>query len=217
MNIVCIFMTSRSGSSMVADCFVRHGFRWARDERRNPVVGRKIVYRSFENQTVKDFLRTEFGVPLGDMVTCDEGQITRFARLVQSEYGPLVSAGNSVAWKGAVEFFYLWLAAARLLGFVFEPVVVLRREADIVSSVLAKRGAGAKGKQAEAERITRKRVALLRDIASEYAAPIVDVDEMVAGDYSSFREALQAYGYGHRFDSHIVEQVVDPNKWKADR
>jgi hypothetical protein len=212
VKLFCILMTSRSGSSLVADCFVRHGFGWASNPKRNPQVGRKVIYRSFENQVVKEHLRAEFGMPLGDPVVPDDDQVRDFERLLDEEYSGIAFMNGAAVWKGAVEFYPLWKALPD--RFEVMPVVVLRNQADVIESVLAKRGGG-RGKEAEARRITAKRFELLEGIASDDAVPVVLPDELIGGKLDSLRQAFEYYDYS--MDENAVRAAIKPEKWKADR
>ena len=180
MHFDLLLMTSRSGSSMVAEIIVRHGFHWASPaaQKRNPVVGsNKVRYRSFENQVVKDFNKKNFGTPLGEMITFNDLQADRFEALLQQEY----SADIPNVWKGAIEFFPLWLEMEERGIVKLNPMIVYRSKEKVIDSVLAKRNG--KGGLAEATAITDKRYEMMDDFASEYAMPYIETEQLIAGDY----------------------------------
>jgi hypothetical protein len=208
---VLLFMTSRSGSSMVADIVVRHGFNWAANTKRNPVVGRKVTYRSFENQNVKGFMKEAFGMPLGDFVTFDDHHVNAFSALVRGEY--VLEERN--VWKGAVEFFPLWWRLHELGVIDARPMVILRNKREVIDSVLAKRGGGRPAQQRQAEEITDRRFDALERLAADYAFPVVLTSDIVKGDRSSLRDAFASIPYP--FDEEIASAVIDASKWEADR
>lgn len=213
MHFDLLLMTSRSGSSMIADIFVRHGYYWASNEKRNPVVGgKKVRYNSFENQAIKDYNKTAFGTPLGDMITFDDEHVHQFSALLRHEY----SADTPNVWKGAVEFFPLW--RAMIDGDYVDSMtvsVVYRSFDDVIDSVLAKRNG--RGDREEARRITQKRYDIMHRLISDYALSPIFTDEIVEGDFSSLEQAWDADKSGIEFDPTIVRAVVNPNKWKTDR
>ena len=209
MAIVTLFMTSRSGSSMVADIFRRHGFFWSRDETANPLVGgRKVRYHSFENQTIKAFNRQAFGTPLGEYITFDDAHLRAFRALLVHEYGKQ----DRAVWKGAVEFFPLWQAVSPSWEHV-HPCVIWREPAAVMDSLRAKRrGSVDEGKLMK---ITMARYELLGELAGEYGFPVIETDSLVQGDYSSLKQAFDHWGY--QMDEDIVKQTIQPSKWETDR
>lgn len=209
-ELVILLMTSRSGSSMVADIYHRHGFFWARNERQNPVVGgRKVRYRSFENQFVKDFNKTHFGIPLGDFVTYDDQILRAFYEMLRMEY----EGQGPAMWKGAVEFFPLFNALAEAGMWNIKPVIIWRPKLAVMESLRAKR----QGRVDEAKlvQITDKRYEMLGMLASDYAYPVVETDALVKGDRSSIEQAFRHWG--HDYSEDVVLQTIKPGKWETDR
>lgn len=197
---------------MIADIFVRHGFFWATQPKKNPIVGRRVPYRSFENQRVKDFLRSEFGIPLGEMVSYDDDQQTRFADLVRAEY----PADERNVWKGAVEFFPLWWSLHCAGAIEAFPMIVLRNKAEVIASVVAKHGGrNSAQKLVDAQRITDLRFDILERLATDHAFPVILTSDIIRGDITSLREAFEYIQ--EPFETKIAADVVDPAKWEADR
>lgn len=198
---------------MIADIFVQHGFYWAKSPARNPLVGGKRVrYNSFENQTVKAFMRGHFGTPLGDYVTFDDGHEKLFAGLLRDEYG---AAEGPCVWKGAVEFWPLWQAMIERGLIQSWNVSVIYRPLDkVVESVLAKRQG--RGSEAEARRITEKRYGLLHDLIGMGFDPIM-TDEVVRGNFASIKQAWAEQYHVPPFNAEIAAEVVDPSRWEAER
>lgn len=212
MHFELLLMTSRSGSSMIADIFVRHGLHWATNTSRNPVVGgEKVRYKSFENQVVKNYLKSQFGTPLGDLITYDDKHVSEFAALLKREY--IMREGHANVWKGAVEFFPLWQALAEEGRITIRAHIVYREMSKVIESVLAKRRG--RGDENEARRITEKRYEIFGDLATDYAASVILTDQIVAGDFSSLRLAFD--GGPVAFDPAIATAVVDPSKWETER
>lgn len=213
LKVTLLLMTSRSGSSMVAEIFEQHGWKWASNPKKNPVVGRNVRYRSFENQVIKGYLKSEFGTPLGDMITFDDRHVAEFHALLNREFSGMLRWNVRHFWKGAVEFFPLWngLAEDRLIQI--EPIVVYRPLEKVIESVLAKRGG--RGSLPEARAITEKRYDILHELMSESAYPAVMTDELVSGNLSSIEQAFAEYGHG--FDPAVARAVIDPSKWETDR
>ena len=208
-EIVLILMTSRSGSSMVADIYRRHGFFWASDESKNPLVGRKVRYNSFENQVVKKFMKANFGTPLGDMISFDDQQAAAMRELIKHEY----AASTMCVWKGAVEFFPIWWELHNRGDIVVKPVVIWRPMKAVMDSLRAKRQGNVDEKRLV--EITDKRYDVLGGIATDHAFPVIETDELVKGNLGSLRDAFDYYG--HNFDEAIVRETIKPKKWETDR
>ena len=203
---------------MVADIFRQHGFFWARDEKRNPLVGgRKVRYHSFENQVIKDFNRENFGTPLGEMITYNDSQARQFAALVNHEYGGQngeLPPSTSV-WKGAVELFPLWWArnSNGNDNLLIEPCIIWRPMQAVMDSLRAKRH----GRVDEDKllSITQARYDTMGRLASDYAFPVIETDKMVHGDLSSLQQAFDHYGYV--LDQDMANAIIQPSKWETDR
>ena len=213
MHFDLLLMTSRSGSSMVAEIFVKHGFYWAKDERRNPLVGgQRGRYNSFENQAGKEFLKVNFGTPLGDMITFTDEDANRFKRVVQNEYTTL----KPNVWKGAVEFFPIWWRLHEIGAIPSMSVsIIYRNKEAVIESVLAKRQGS--GNIDEARRITDKRYDIMEQLAVDYALPLIMTDELIAGDFFSLRQAFDMGGHGLAFEEHLAREVIKPEKWETER
>ena len=211
MKIVTLLMTSRSGSSMVTDIFVKHNFYWAKDERRNPQVGgRKVKYHSFENQVVKEFNKNQFGTPLGEMISHDDTHLNGFKALIHNEYPD----GHFCVWKGAVEFFPLWEDLNNTDPTVeICPCIIWRPMQAVKDSLRAKRQG--KVNEAELDRITGARYEIMGRLATDYAFPVIETDKLVAGDLSSIEQAFDYYGFN--FDPEIARSVIKPSKWETER
>jgi hypothetical protein len=211
-GMVTLLMTSRSGSSMVADIFARHGFFWARNTDQNPLVGgRKVRYHSFENQYVKSFFRDQFGTPLGDMVTFDDAHVRNFRAVIGTEYG----GHDPCMWKGAVEFYPMWQAIDDAEGRI-KPIVIWRPMNAVMDSLRAKRKHLKRGTNEEALlSITSKRYEIMGRLAADYAFPVVETDKIVKGDWSSLEQAFDHYGF--EMDEAVVAATVQPKKWETDR
>lgn len=198
---------------MVADIFVRHGFYWASEaaQKRNPVVGsNKVRYKSFENQIVKDFNKKAYGTPLGHMITFTDAEANHFETLLRHEY----DAEKPNVWKGAIEFFPLWLEMQNR-GVItgLNPAIIFRAEEKVVESVMHKRNGRADIKEARA--ITRRRYDIMNDLAVEYALPFIMTDNLIAGDYRSLREVFWSSTANIEFQESIAYAVIDPAKWEV--
>lgn len=209
-RFVLLLMTSRSGSSMVADIVQRHGYAWARDPKKNPLVGGLVRYNSFENQTVKKFNKREFGTPLGEMVTYDDGTMRAFQALVKHEYGGL---GDRIVWKGAVEFFPMWWGLHETGVIDAQPMIIWRNAQGVKDSLRAKRGG--RIDEAALDKITAARFDTLGMLASEYAFPVIMTDQLITGDYTSLQQAFECYGMP--LQGAIVNQTINVSKWETDR
>lgn len=209
-RFVLLLMTSRSGSSMVADIVRRHGYFWARDEEDNPLVGgRRALYNSFENQTVKTFNKREFGVPLGDMITYDDSTLRAFGALVKHEYG----GQEQCVWKGAVEFFPVWWGLHEAGLIDARPMIIWRSEKGVKDSLRAKR----RGRvdEQKLDEITARRFETMGTLASDFAFPVIYTEELIQGLYDSLQQAFECYGM--TMQGAICNQTIDVSMWERDR
>ena len=212
-KFLLLLMTSRSGSSMVADIVRRHGFYWADEQVRLPRAGgNKIQYPTFEHPEVKKFMRANFGMPEGDMITYDDNHVNAFRAILRMLY----QDAQPNVWKGAAEFFPIWHRLAELEEIEIQPCIVYRPKQKVAESVEAKYTTrGIKVIRDDTMRILNARYATLERLASDYAIPLIETEQLVAGDFSSIAQAFETYGYD--FDPSIAEATINPDKWEKER
>jgi len=216
MKIVLLLMTSRSGSSMIAKMLADHGFYWTSDPTQNPAVGgKKVKYRTFENQIVKKFNKIQFGVPLGNPLTFDDVHANLFEEMVRNEYGHC-DQQHPRFWKGAAEFFPIWYAISQRESIEIQPVVIWRPRDKVIESLIAKQASrGLKVFLPDVEMITSLRYEFLSELAAEYAFPVIETEQVVRGDLSTLKAAMESYGYV--LNDELCLKTIDISKWETER
>lgn len=204
-KLILILCSPRTGSSMVAQVFWRHGCWVDRDSIEYSNV---FGYTSYENRYIKDIARRQwaeyhegrqkvFGVAMQPA----ERHIEAVAAAVDSQV-----KGDPWLFKTSVEMYPLFLQ--------FQPRIVLvrRNEDAAVASMAAKQAErGTVPDRGEIRAIHRRRMDLMARIEREHGAAWVDTDEMIAGDYGAIEAAVNYCGL--EYDERLVEQSIDAGKW----
>lgn len=204
-KLILILCSPRTGSSMVAQVFWRHGC-WV--DRGSIEHSNAFGYTSYENQHIKEVARrqwmdyhTERRKVFGIAMEPAERHVKALAAAVRSQV-----KGDPWMYKTAVEMSPLFLQ--------FRPRIVLvrRNEDAAVASMAAKQAErGIEPDVADIRAIHRRRMALMARIEREHGAAWVDTDEMIAGDYGAIRSAVNYCGL--KYDERLVEQSIDAGKW----
>ncbi len=163
--IVVILVTSRSGSSIVAQVFNRHGFDVGDYE------NTRFGYGNYENKRIKNWLKQhkpEMNFRLGAL--CD--------------FVPGVVVPKNACIKVAVEYWPIFKP--------LDPVVVTvsRKPENILASLMDKNPSD----DSISRSIIKKRFVLMDKIRKQHGGVDVNTDDMMGGDYNAIRRAVEATG-----------------------
>lgn len=198
--VILILCQPRTGSSLITKIFHEHGC-WIGQIKLNP---NSHNYMHYENEPLRNTLM--------DINT-------RFWKGKEKVYGGLNVDGQIYRQKikSMIEFlepknpwvFKCLVDYARLF-YQFEPKIVLIKR-DEEQCILSTIDNGRKLSKTETRAIYRKRMSSMRKVEKEHGAVWVDVDEVMAGDYTSLKEALEYCGI--EFNQEITEQAINPSLW----
>ena len=196
--MILVLMTSRSGSSLVAGIFAAHGF-----DTGGPIVlaagyydteGRKVTagYETFENAAVNQFMRdhkTELKLITGQF--CD--------------YIPGVE--KCIPPNGVVKIGVEYLTLFEKL----DPMVIaVRRDTVSISRSLASKR-GHPDQASGVEHAVRSRMMALDRAVRKWNGAWIDVDQIMAGDFSGVKAAFDHHGIP--FDEAKARACVNPDIW----
>ena len=190
-------MTSRSGSSMVTEIFVRHGLWVGRTEKEN-----RHGYRPFENKDLRTLLQ---GLTWRDATPARlryfrDGRSQRDVRRIIRHNVP---PGVRWVYKTGIDSWRLFE------GYPNAQFVFIKRHVDsVVRSNMEKSG----NPDQKIRPIVEARYALMDALAKERGIPYVYTDDLISGDYTSLKSALEYCGL--TFQPEIADAVIDPGKWK---
>lgn len=194
MRPVVILMTSRTGSSLVAGIFAKHGLWHGPTYTTHPPFGEP--YKTFEVADLKPWLRSNYGLNGCEFVPDDRAD----------EFRSVVD--------GVMPSDQRWMAK---LGVMFWPlfrqfkphVVVVKR--DLCASVDAAMARAKDNDRGKAEKAISRRYELMDEVIAETGGSVVVTDELIAGDITGISAALRQCGIEP--DETIIKQAVDPKKW----
>lgn len=189
---VLIHMQSRSGSSMVAGIFKEHGL-WTGAPLIQSVAGKYITH---ENRQIKYALQGRYGSKKHELVPDPVG--------VKEVFAHYVPPNTPWMFKGGFIWYHMFRDVFEAPRFVF----VVRRPESIAASWTTRKKHGnydvwlktAIGFQQE-----------IRETAARDDVPLVDADEVVAGEYRTLEAAFDRCGMD--FDPEIARLNVDPQQW----
>jgi hypothetical protein len=179
-------MTARSGSSLVAKIFAAHGFDTG------PEKVFSHGYETFENAEVNKWI-AENKHRLNKVTGVPCRYVPGIEKIVKS---------NSVV-KTEIEH-------AGLFCKLNPKVIAVKRNVRAISQSMADK----RGKPWEAGGCVggvKARLAGMDKIVAEWGGATVDTDELIAGDFTSIREAFEHHGL--EFDESKARACVDPDKW----
>lgn len=204
--MILILAAPRTGSSLVThifaehgvwigECKGEHGFKYKIYENlalRNTVIA--ITKRAFKERGYK----RSFGDPI-PINNNDKQQIAAVVR----DLKPV----DPWCFKVAVDYAELF--------FQFEPkLIFVRRDPEQAIESLIEKGSR-QSQRKLAEEVHTRRVNLMEKYAEEKGGVWVNTDELLEGDYSSIKQAIEYVGL--KFDRKIVDRVIDPKKWHHKR
>lgn len=168
---ICLWMTSRSRSSMIAGVFAAHGVYWGDQQQQS------AGYDTYEYQAVKKLLKRYYGLPFKTMVNIDQN--------FESELRALVPNNKTWMYKGGIEYynaFRIWCPFN---------VFILRDPAAVAKSICQKRQNADYDVALEA---AKWRLAAMKGTQAQDGGVFIDTDRVVSGDLAQLREAVEFCG-----------------------
>ena len=193
---VVIMMTPRSGSSLIARIFKRHGLYVGPYDLRPG-------YPSYENTQLKDALNR--------LCNCHSGLIRM--RQMADDKGPddvrqivdeIMPHDKRWLFKTCIDAWQIWQGVYPDTRFVF----VTRPVDSIVASAASK----THGNRNVIRDIVVARLEFMRDVAARHGVPIVKAEQVVAGNHASLAAAFDYCGI--EFQPEIAAQCVDATMWR---
>lgn len=194
---VFVVFTSRSGSSLVTSIFAAHGLWLGTQDASTNCYG----YRNYENVHIKQAIDNIFIVDKQHPARLKHYR-PGFGSVDLKAVFSIVPPGERLVYKVGIDVF-------NHLDGLFEgarAVFVQRNIKSVVASLAAKSG--------------QKSVDILPNVMARYShmlqvskdRPMVDTDELLAGDFSSLEAAFDYCGIV--FDAGIAKRMIDPAKWR---
>jgi len=197
---VLIFMTPRTGSSLVASIFGAHGL-WIGSNMRVA-----WGYRNFEN--------IDIGSRLDAITNRGEDQFAYMKKKIplsefRATFDSRVPDDTDWMFKTNIRFWYLMDGMFKAPRVVF----VRRNLGSTIQSNIdkSKRRLDASYRQSVRDFVT-SRFAFMDSLSRERGIPFVNSDEVVAGDYSSLESAMRACGL--ELDESKAAACVNRSLWK---
>jgi hypothetical protein len=195
---IVIFGSPRGGTSLVAGCFVNHGFWVGKTFGGKDGVGGG-GYVNYENDALKKFIKQHFKLDAGTLMANPEK--TDVFKFCQS----IVPADTHWMWKGPTEYYPIfnhWFPD-------MTPVFVFRKESEAINAVVRRRG---EGERNHAAGIIRSRYAIQEELVHTLPFSFaVEADKVVTGDYSQIKYVLDTYGI--ELNDKACGKHIQPEKW----
>lgn len=200
-----LFGSPRGGTSLVAGCFVNHGF-WVGKTFGAPDGKGSGGYVNYENNDIKMFCKNHWKLNAGYLME-DPGKadLAAFCRKV-------VPPDTLWMFKGPTEYYPMfahWFPN-------MTPVFIFRNEHQAIEAHVRRhvdrRGGGVAEFRKNAARITRQRYRIQEDLVNslDYAFA-VEADRVVEGDFTQIEWVLKAYGL--ELDADKCGQHLNPSQW----
>lgn len=198
--MILITGSPRTGTSLIAKIFVNHGV-WVGEFLDN---ARLWGYKHYENNAIKQSVKqigkryyTEGGNTIGEPIKTGRLDRERIRVVVEG-----LEPKEPWLFKVGSEYAPLFLQ--------FEPkIVMVKRDEDQAIKAIIERGSSRS--KTEARKILRRRIAYMKTLEKDYGAKWVYPDELLAGDYTSIKQALEYSGI--EYDEDKVTQSIDKTLW----
>tara|TARA_R110002110_G_scaffold12079_1_gene57408 strand:- start:913 stop:1542 length:630 start_codon:yes stop_codon:yes gene_type:complete len=184
---ICLWMTSRSRSSLVSKIFANHGVWWG-----NTYAMTK-GYQMYENQNIKRIQKEIIKPKKGILPFCEELELTEevvnkfhesLERYISQQMQSIDSARGKWSMKTGVEYFNAWKDLNPYNVFI-------KRDPDGVAKSIVEKGIG--GYQ-QALAATHWRYNYMDRIQDRYGGVFVNTDKIINGDYTDIKQAIAYCG-----------------------
>ena len=197
---ICLWMTSRSRSSLVSKIFANHGVWWG-----NTYATTK-GYQMYENQNIKRIQKEIIKPKKGILPFCEELELTEevvnkfhesLERYISQQMQSITTARGKWSMKTGVEYFNAWKDLNPYNVFI-------KRDPDEVAKSIVEKGIG--GYQ-QALAATHWRYNYMDRIQDRYGGVFVNTDKIINGDYTDIKQAI-AY-CGIEYSKPYVEKSIN--------
>lgn len=194
---ICLWMTSRSRSSLVSKIFANHGVWWGN----TPKTSRG--YQTYENQIIKQIQKDIIKPKKGVLPFCEELQLTEeskksFHAALKKHYLSNCPLGtNRWSMKTGVEYFNAWKDLNPYNIFI-------KRDPKGVANSIVEKGIG---EYQHAFDAAQWRYNYMHRIQERFGGVFVSTDDIIKGNYKGVREAIEYCGI--EYDEKAVEAAID--------
>lgn len=178
---ICLWMTSRSRSSLVSKIFANHGVWWGD----TPKMSRG--YSTYENQVIKRIQKDTIKPKEGRLPYCEKLELnqevldTFHEKLKTHLYETMPISFSKWSMKTGVEYFNAWKDLNPYNIFI------KRNPNSIAKSIQDKKI----GDFDSAYRAANWRFDYMDEIQKEYGGVVIDTDNIISGNYKEVKEAME--------------------------
>jgi len=193
---ICLWMTSRSRSSLVSKIFANHGVWWG------DTLKKSRGYDTYENQVIKkiqkDIIKPKSGtLPYLEELDLTEETQQRFHQsLKQHIEDTMVKNCEKWSMKTGVEYFNAWR------GLNPYNIFIKRETSSIAKSISEKRI----GDYESAFHAANWRFEYMNRIQKEHGGVFINTDDIINGNYQGIREAMEYCGID--YNERAVESAI---------
>lgn len=197
---ICLWMTSRSRSSLVSKIFANHGVWWG-----NTYATTK-GYQMYENQSIKRIQKEIIKPKKGILPFCEELELTEevvnkfhesLERYISQQMQSIRSARGKWSMKTGVEYFNAWKDLNPYNVFI-------KRDPDGVANSIVQKGIGGYQQALDA---THWRYSYMDRIQDLYGGVFVNTDKIINGDYSDIKQAICYCGIEYS-EPHVEKSII---------
>ena len=198
--VILILCQPRTGSSLITKIVHEHGC-WIGQIKEKPNTH---DYTHYENEPLSNILK-EINILFWKGKEKIYGGLDMDGKIYRQKLKTMIDHLKPLdpwVFKCSVDY-------ARLF-YQFDPKIILikRDEEQCILSTIEK---GRRRAKTEAREIYRKRMSSMKKVEKERGAVWIDVDEVMAGEYASLKEAIEYCGL--EFNQETTEKAIDPSKW----
>ena len=193
--MILILAHPYTGSSLVTKIFHAHG-AWIGETDQE----KRFNYQNYENFKLREVIKKIKGGKLpGKILNPESEQLEAIEKAILD-----IKPQGLLCFKVLVDYYKLFLQ--------FNPKIILvrRNEDQTIKSAIAKNNRTTKE---EIEKAYYKRLMTMGFIELNYGGKWVDVDQLIAGNYTLIKEAIEYCGLA--FDEQVTESCIDKNKWNT--
>lgn len=194
---ICLWMTSRSRSSLVSKIFANHGVWWGNTFKMSK------GYETYENQVIKkiqkDIIKPKNGIlPYLEELAFTEETQQRFHQSLKQHVEKTMPK-NCEKWsmKTGVEYFNAWKDLNPYNIFI-------KRDTRGVANSIAEKGIG---DYRHAFIVAQWRFDYMDRIQEKFGGVFISTDDIIKGNYKGVREAMEYCGID--YNERAVESAID--------
>ena len=194
---ICLWMTSRSRSSLVSKIFANHGVWWGN------TYAKTKGYEMYENQIIKQIQKEKIKPKKGVLPFCEELELTEknkkcFHAALRKHFlldSPMGT--NTWSMKTGVEYFNAWKDLNPYNIFI-------KRDPAGVANSIVEKGIG---EYQHAFDAAQWRYNYMHRIQEVFGGVFISTDDIIKGDYKAVKEAIEYCEI--EYDAKAVESAID--------